>query len=81
MAPLHILPDVFVGLYIIIKTITNLTISADILDLLLRVCAPDTNALCPLKGIQTNRAEGGQIGFIYAFVMKSTHIDFLHIVI
>ena len=35
--------------------------------------------LCPLKGIQTNRAEGSQAGFVYAVVIKSTHIDFLHI--
>ena len=81
MASLHILPSVLIGLHLIIETVANLAVGADILDLLLRVCAPDANALCPLKGIQTNRAEGGQIGFIYAFVMKSTHIDFLHIII
>ena len=81
MAPLHILTGVLVRLYIIIETVANLAVGADILDFLLGVCAPDTNALCSLKGIQTNRAEGGQVGFIYALVMKSTHIDFLHIII
>ena len=79
MASLHILPSVLIGLYIIIETIANLAVGADILDLLLRVYAPDANALCPLKGIQTNRAEGSQAGFVYAVVIKSTHIDFLHI--
>jgi hypothetical protein len=79
MASLHILPSVLIGLYIIIETIANLAVGADILDLLLRVCAPDANALCPLKGIQANRAEGSQAGFVYAVVIKSTHIDFLHI--
>jgi hypothetical protein len=79
MASLHILPSILIGLYIIIETIANLAVGADILDLLLRVCAPDANALCPLKGIQTNRAEGSQAGFVYAVVIKSTHIDFLHI--
>jgi hypothetical protein len=75
MASLHILPSVLIGLYIIIETIANLAVGADILDLLLRVCAPDANALCPLKGIQTNRAEGSQAGFVYAVIIKSTHID------
>ena len=79
MASLHILPSVLVGLHIIIETIANLAVGSDLLDLVLRVCAPDANALCPLKGIQTNRAEGSQAGFVYAVVIKSTHIDFLHI--
>ena len=67
MASLHILPSVLIGLYIVIETVTNLAVGADILDLLLRVCAPDTNALCSLKGIQTNLAN--------VFV-KSFFIDF-----
>ena len=51
MASLHILPSVLIGLYIIIETIANLAVGADILDLLLRFYAPDANALCPLKGM------------------------------
>ena len=54
MASLHILPSVLIGLYIIIETIANLAVGADILDLLLRVCAPDANALCPLLSIAVN---------------------------
>lgn len=37
MASLHILSSVLIGLYIIIETIANLAVGADILDLLLRV--------------------------------------------
>ena len=74
MASLHILPSVLVGLYIIIETVANLAVGADVLDFLLGICAPDTNALCSLKGIQTNRAEGSQASFIYAVVIKSAHM-------
>ena len=71
MASLHILPSVLIGLYIIIETIANLAVGADILDLLLRVCAPDANALCPLKGIQTNRAEGTSVQLKQFFVLSA----------